>query len=225
MAKSIKKGIGMMERVVVQRDVSDFADANAFALAFFDALDANCIPKNVRAGNAERSRKILAMAGIELGDIESVRKLATYSEDSAEKLAAEWLRTFRYIEALKEKAASGDATAVNDLIDEAEHLGVTQERMWWRCCLDYSTGKRRESLALSGRDQVKGGINGNAMKTDNSFATLHSVEAQTLANEISARNPNLSWTAIIKNIASKYGVSQKTVKNALLNPKRMNKGG
>jgi len=152
MAKRIKKGVGMTERVVIQRDESDFLNSESFASAFFEALEANCIAKNVRAENAKRARKILAEAGPEQGNIEASLCLGGYSEDKAESLVAEWLRTFHHIESLKVKAASGDTLAVSDLIDEAEHLGVIQERLWWRCGLDYSTGEKRETLAISGRE-------------------------------------------------------------------------
>lgn len=220
MAKRVKKGVGMTERVVVQQDQTDFDDPSAFASAFFDALEANCIADNVRTENANRCRDILAQAGLELDNLESQRQLATYPEDSAQSLAAEWLRTFRHIEALRERAATGDAQIVSDLIGEAEHLGVIQERMWWRRGLDYSTGKPRESLALSGQAQVKAGMRGNEMRSASGFAAMHGEEAQALAHEIADRNPNLSWTAIRNQLAAKFNVSAETIKKSLRNPKK-----
>jgi hypothetical protein len=152
MAKRTKQGVGMTERVVIQHDQSDFSDAGSFAEVFFASLDANCIATNVRAENAERCQNILSAAGLVLGKIESERLLGKYGEDSPERLAADWLRSYMRMGALSEKALNGDTMALTDLIGEAEHLGIIQERMWWRCGLDHSTGKKRESLAVKGKE-------------------------------------------------------------------------
>jgi hypothetical protein len=221
MAKRTKQGVGMTERVVIQHDQSDFSDAGSFAEVFFASLDANCIATNVRAENAERCQNILSAAGLVLGKIESERLLGKYGEDSPERLAADWLRSYRRMGALSEKALNGDTMALTDLIGEAEHLGILQERMWWRCGLDSSTGKRRESLALSGQSQVKAGQRGNEMRSTGSFAASHGDEAQALAHEIAMRNPKLSWTAIRKNLAAKYQVSTETIKKTVKNPKKV----
>jgi len=210
----------MTERVVVQRDQTDFPDAGSFAEEFFGALEANCIATNVRAENAERCQNILSAAGLVLGEIESERLLGRCGEDRAERLAADWLRSYKRMGVISEKALNGDATALTDLIGEAEHLGIIQERMWWRCGLDYSTGKRRESLALSGQSQVKAGQRGNEMRSTGSFSASHGEEAQALAFEIAARNPKLSWAAIRNSLAVTFKVSPETIKKSLKNPKK-----
>lgn len=73
---------------------------------------------------------------------------------------------------------------------------------------------------VMGQKQVKAGKQGRAMRTCSSFATTHGAEAQEMANSIFANNPNLSWAAIRRTIATRYDVSAETVKNALKNPKK-----
>jgi hypothetical protein len=156
MAKRITKGVGMKERVVIQRDASDFPDRDSFANAFFEALEANCIAGNVRAENERRCRAILKSVGLKQGDIESVRRLMEYGEDSAVRLADEWLTSFHRVKSLEIKIADGQVSEIARLIDEAEQLGIIQERMWWRAGIDPISGEKRESLALTGRPVKRG---------------------------------------------------------------------
>jgi len=203
----------MTERVIVALDSTDFPDKQSFADAFkrsLDALDANCIPRNVREENAKRCRDILAKAGVESGGIEAARSLVSLTEDSAERLAAEWLGSYRHIEALKEKAAAGDRRAINDLIDEAEHLGVIQERMWWRRGIDPQTGKRREELALGKRAQEKAipkATEARRVQAQDTKPDWH--DSATLdALEIRRRHPSFSRWRIAGKIYEKFGVSR-----------------
>ncbi|OSP53817.1 hypothetical protein BV911_15730 [Pseudoruegeria sp. SK021] len=154
----------MKERTFIQRDSSDFASAEEFANAFFEALEANCIPVNVRATNKKRCQQILEQNGLYLGDKESTRRIMEYSEDSAVRLAHEWLVTFAHVVSLEAKVANGQFSEIPILVGEAEHLGTVQERMWWRCEVDLSTGRPREELAISGREYRKKSDEGAALR-------------------------------------------------------------
>lgn len=185
----------MTERVVVQRDQSDFPDAGSFAEAFFGALEANCIATNVRFENAKRCQKILSAAGLVLGETESERLLGKCDEDRAERLAADWLRSYHRMGALSERALSGDTTALTDLIGEAEHLGIIQERMWWRCGLDYSTGIRRESLAVKGKENTLH-VKDAAAKTNAKHGPLRALRFARI-EEILADGSNLESACFV----------------------------
>jgi hypothetical protein len=185
----------MTERVVLHRDQSDFPDAGSFAEAFFGALEANCIATNVRDENAARCQNILSVAGLVLGEAESERLLGKCSEDRAERLAADWLRSYKRMGALSEKAVNGDATALTDLIGEAEHLGIIQERMWWRCGLDYTTGKRRESLAVKGKENTLH-LKDAAAKTNANHSPLRA-RRFTLIEELLADGSNLESACFV----------------------------
>lgn len=74
--------------------------------------------------------------------------------------------------------------------------------------------------AVSGEKQVRAGKAGRDMRTDNSFKAVHGEAAQAMADDIAAKNPHLSWTAIRNRVAKEYSVSPETVKKSLTNPKK-----
>ncbi|MCV2871591.1 hypothetical protein OEZ71_04710 [Defluviimonas sp. WL0050] len=71
-----------------------------------------------------------------------------------------------------------------------------------------------------GGRQIASGVRGNAEKTASSFKAIYGDKAQTEANDIHRRNPNLSWAAIRRTLSVTYNVSDGTIKNALTNPKK-----
>lgn len=226
MPKRIVKGVGMMKYAVSVYGPGPMGEAEyeSFKEAMRRFAEAP-VGDERREAIAQNCRELLARAG--LADVtitsyaidEEKLRSTGLAEDSAQWLSACWLRTFYRLkeEVTRINAGRGD---VSLLISIAEELGRIQAHTFWRAGVDPQTGKRREILAMSGRRQVKGGRDGNAMRTDTSFAALYGAAAQARADALHRENPRRTWGRIRQIIASEYKVSPETVKKALRNPKK-----
>lgn len=233
MPKKIVKGVGMMQRHQLEFDPREPGAAEAVFKAWDEAMPVIALPEDLPGEaldreNAKRCRAILATVGLaELMEGKGAVNLGPlrergFDEDSAQWMAAQWLGAYNRMMAHRQILMGGDCSPSNIgmMLMHAQELGRLQERMWWRAGIDPQTGKKRETLALSGRRQVKGGHNGNAMKGKKSFAETHGREAQARADLIAAERPALSWAAIRSKLAREFDVSAETIKKALRNPKK-----
>lgn len=233
MAEKVVRDTGMMQRTEIKYRMDDPAESDAM-LAAFKAW-ANSFPVEqsgdwmgdpLRRHNAERCRAILETVGIvddgrcavNLGPL---RKKGL-AENSAQWIAAHWLAEYNALQRGRERFESGDTTPgnISRMMMATEELGRLQERLWWRAGVDPQTKKKHETLAIGGRKQVKGGKDGNAMRTDTSFKALHGVEAQAYADDLHNRQPSMTWAAMRNAVAKRFNVSAETVKKALINPKK-----
>src|SRR5689334_21848853 len=121
---------------------------------------------------ARELREVLQAAGLEQPDtdmtedsaqwVQWYQRLYTYSEDSPERLAADWLEHFGYLQWGKAQLAEAGydeeylSYLIHCIIDSAENLGRIQERTWWRTNPVPGTetkttpeGKSPEKLALA----------------------------------------------------------------------------
>lgn len=238
MLKRIVKGVGMMQREIMQYDPREPGALEAWVKAWDesapvaepDDMPGEALDRN----NAERCRAILATVGLaDLMEGKGAVNLGPLrdrglDENSAQWIAAHWLGAYNSMMAHRQKLLDGDCSpsTIGVMLMQAQELGRLQERMWWRAGVEKidpdrpETWVKRETLALSGRRQVKGGHDGNTMKAQKSFAAAHGTKAQKRAAEIARERPTLSWSAIRAILAREFGVSDKTIKNALTNPKK-----
>lgn len=238
MPKKIVKGVGMMQREILQYELHEPGAMEAWFKAWDDIVP-TAKPDDLLGDALDREyaaicKDILDTVGLaNLMDNTSavdVRPLFNkqLGEDSAQYLAAHWLGAYNGMMAQRQRllADGFTADALGRMLMHSQEMGRLQERMWWRRGVvkfdpdDRETWKRREELALSGRRQVKGGHDGNKMKGQQSFAAMHGGEAQKRAQEIARQKPELSWTAIRGILSKQFKVSDTTLKNALTNPKK-----
>lgn len=233
MAERVVKDVGMMQRTQVKYRFNDPADRDGLMKAWqaFDeslpiSQPGDWMGDALRRENAERCRAILATVGLSddgKGGVDTgpLRKKGL-AEDSAQWIAAFWLAAYNRLMNGRAKVAAGDFSegVLAFMLENSEELGRLQERMWWRSGIDPETRTKREALALTGRAQVKAGKRGNEMRSSTSFAATHGIEAQAVADEIAAKNPKLSWSAIRNTVAARFEVSPETIKKSLRNPKK-----
>ena len=228
MAERIVKGVGMMTRTYIKGPPNDPEAVEAYR-AWADSIPVaqpgDLMGEAMWRENAERCRAILESVG--MADCAPFERKINFAargigEDHAAWIAAEWLFEYKRLSNALAEIKDGSATAqrIGNALLAAQELGRLQERMWWRAAIDPETGKRREALALSGKAQTTSGERGRKMRSDSSFRTVHGKDAQAFAEEIARRSPKLSWTAIRRQVAQRYSVSDATVKNALRNPKK-----
>jgi len=223
--KYVTRGNGMTERLL------KVPETPAESIAAFDALNipfaqsGDWLGDALMRATAERNRSVLSHVGLEdagacVADRRALESVGL-AEGSAAWIAAHWLAEYHSFLRCRERIESGDAGVRNltTMMWAMHEMGRLQEEMRWRPGVDPQTGKAREQLALSGRRQVKGGHDGNAMRGQKSFASLYGEQAQLRACAIAADRPDLSWTAIRLILARKYAVSAETIKKALRNPK------
>lgn len=154
-------------------------------------------------------------------DLETLRAKGI-REDSASWICALWLDAFKALNKERARIAPGslEPHLLSKMLYHARELGRLEERAWWRAGKDQSTQRTREALALSGQRQVIGGRLGNRMRSHVAFAKGCGEKAQAEANQLALEKPNLTWAAICKYIAYRYGVSPETVRKSLINPKK-----
>ncbi|MCA0272383.1 MAG: hypothetical protein LCH69_10015 [Proteobacteria bacterium] len=135
----------------------------------------------------------------------------SFTTKKAEPLSQEHEAAIIYRKTVEVEGALTTAN-VEALYHHAFSLGVAVDTF----------NKRRLHLrkVAIGMKQLDAGKSGGAQRTAESFKSIHGAEAQLIAVQISRKSPNLSWAAIRKVIAAKYQVSDKTVKDALRNPKK-----
>lgn len=216
MPKRIVKGVGMMQREVLRYDVSGSAGAeerDAYTEALHRCM-AQPVGDGLREDNAQRCREILAMEG--LGDIicggavdwGKLREKGL-AEDSAEWLAASWLRSFNRLQNERARLEAGEGN-VALIVEHAQELGRIQERMFWRAGVDPQTGKRREKLALGKREQEKAiprATEARRIHAQDTKPGWHD-EATYDALEIRQRHPTYSRWRIAGEIHERFGVSR-----------------
>lgn len=234
MAEKVTKDTGLMQRTETKYRMDDPSDVEACIAAlkawsdsFPVAIPGDWPNDALHRRVAEWYRAILETVGItdEGNCVLNTGPLRAkgLAENSAQWIAAHWLAEYNALERGRERFDSGDTTPTNvsQMLMATEELGRLQERMWWRAGVDPQAKKKRETLAISGRKQVKGGKDGNAMRTDTSFKAIHGVEAQAYADDLHYRQPNMTWTAIRIIVAKRFKVSAETVKKSLTNPKKL----
>lgn len=181
MPKRVTKGVGLMQRTVVQYSPDD--DPDAFLPGGeVEAAFAKCqTADGYRDANAVHVRKLLSAAYSKMdpawfcrnapqhteairADMERRPALyvkAYFGEDHAYAIMQQWLD--RYDALAAERANS--APDVRRLVELGEELGKLYERLYWRAGIDPASGERREALALTGRP-VKLGQRDGAKKTN-----------------------------------------------------------
>lgn len=221
MPKKIVKNVGMMQRETLQYDPRE-PGAREACIAAWDAAVPMARPGDMPGDaydreTAKRCKEIIEKSK-EVNSPEGPRA----TEADAEWIAAEWLAAFGRMRAQRDRLMAGDTSpdTIGAMLMHAQDMGRLQERMAWRAGVDPQTGKRGEALALSGRRQVKGGHDGNAMKGAKSFAATHATAAQARADALHRENPRRTWARIRQIIAQEYGVSVETVRKSLRNPKK-----
>lgn len=233
MAEKITRDTGMMQRTDIKYRMDDPSEVEGCIAAFMAWADSFPVAEPgdwpgdaLRRQNAERCRAILATAGIADDGTGAVNTALLrekgLAENSAQWLAAHWLAEYHILTRGRERFAAGDTTPGNvaRMLMATEAMGRLRERLWWRAGVDHQTEKKRETLAISGRRQVKGGKDGNAMRADTSFKALHGAEAQAYADDLHNRQPSMTWAAMRNAVAKRFNVSAETVKKALTNPKK-----
>ena len=217
MPKRIKTGTGMMQREVLRYDVTRDAgpeERKAYTEALHSCM-AQPVGDELREANAQRCREILATVG--LGDmmdgtcaIDTAKLLEKgLSEDSAQWIAASWLRAFNRLknERTRLEAGQGDVSLV---VRYAEELGRIHERMFWRLGVDPQTGKKREELALGKREQEKAiprATEARRIHAQDTKPAWHD-DAKLEAMEIRRKHPSYSRWRIAGEIHEKFEVSR-----------------
>lgn len=216
MPKRIKKGTGMMQQEVLRYDVTrdaGKAERDAYTEALYRCM-AQPVGDDLREANAQRCREILATVG--LGDMmdntcaidtEKLRAKGL-AEDSAEWLAASWLRSFNRLQNERKRLAAekGDVSLV---VEHAQELGRIQERMFWRVGVDPQTGERREQLALERRHsrkqfaEVSEGRSAANAKRHEEAVKLTDI-AQDIAEEYWRRKPNAPKLEVARHVVKKW---------------------
>jgi hypothetical protein len=224
MPKIVKSGVGMMEHARFQYNFdgdNPDEDMNAFteyAMTSIMGFDER------REQNAVAFRAFLQKTGdLDLTSVLVLHETCNrYAEDALEHLVAKWLIEYHHINMERaEIASSSNPQNLDYLIERSVELGRLQERIYWRQGNDPTTGKKRETLGLAGKRQVKNGQQGNAMRTDNSFCVRHSLHAQDFVADLSKRNPHLTWADLQRAAAKEFNVSVSTIKRDLTNPKKV----
>lgn len=164
MARRERRGTGLYERDVLVPEPSDYANERAYAQAFFDAIEQNCIAKNVRDRNAEHVRDVLAEAygkmdpvwfcrdapqhleviRAEMSKYPSRFVQSYFGEGHAYSIMQEWLDAYDHLAGERRKVSPD----IEIMISLSEDLGKLQERLWWRAGIDPETKAPREKLAL-----------------------------------------------------------------------------
>ena len=206
-----------MQREFLRYDVSGNAGAEereAYAKAFHECM-AQPVGDGLREENAQRCREILATVG--LGDMMDgtcavdLGKLRDkgLAEDSAQWLAALWLRAFNRLHNERARLESGQGN-VEMIVEHAQELGRIQERMFWRAGADPQTGKRREALALGKRAQERAipkAAEARRIQAQDIQPDWHD-DAKLAALEIRRRYPTHSRWRIAGEIHKKFGISR-----------------
>ena len=165
MPKREKRGKGMTEHdvTVFRWNSPDPRESVQMAKAFDDAFGHLPVSEGDEKGgdalrriNAERMVDLLTKAGLPAHDLIELGRAIfeqRLGEDSAQHLAAEWLRAWKRWSVARERLLAGEVT--NEIIaavsDAAQDMGQIGERLWWRRGVDPATMERREVLALRGR--------------------------------------------------------------------------
>jgi hypothetical protein len=223
MPKRIVKGIGMMQYEVLSYGTGPMRKAEAES--FMEAMDkfmAAPVGDERREAIAQRCREILDRAA--LGDMiitsdaidEEGLRSKGLAENSAQWLAACWLRTFNRLkeELTRINAGQGDLSL---LISIGEELGRIEERTLWRAGVDPQTGKTRESLAVGKQSQELS--TGKAAKARREKASENEPEwwddARIRAKEIRQSRPSLSRSRIASLIAEEFRRSERQVRDVI----------
>jgi len=223
MARYVRRGAGLTERLekVPETQEEAIAAFEAFAAQIPVAQPGDWMGDALMRENAKRCREILAKVGLQDNGTAAVDRRALNAAGSAEGsaawIAAHWLAEYHTFLRCRERIADGDTSARNlaRMVMAAHEMGRLQSELVWRPGVDPKTGKAREYLALRGQKQIVDGKN-----TRVSFKDAHGARAQKMANEIHARNPRLTWAVIREKISKEFKVSDRTIKEALTNPKK-----
>ncbi|TPE53227.1 hypothetical protein [Amaricoccus solimangrovi] len=201
MPKFVTKGVGLMQRTVVQYNPEDdpeaFRPGGEIEVAFSKCRTAD----GYRDEKAENMRKSLAAAYSKMDPAWFCRKApqhtegtradmalrpafyvrAYYGENHAYAIMQQWLD--RYDELAAERGEAEPNLA--RLIELGEELGRLHERIFWRAGVDRDTGQIRETLALREKKAVSDRRAGGA--TNAAKAERWQAIARRLAAEIRSR--------------------------------------
>lgn len=222
MPKRIVKGVGMMQREIMQYDPREPGALEAWVKAWDEAIpleEPDDLPGDaLLRHNAERCRAILATAGL-AGLMDEKRSVNLgplrergLDEDSAQFIAVHWLGAYNRMMEHRRELVSGniDPSTIGMMLMDAQELGLLQERMWWRRGIDQDTGKRREALALGKRAQEKArpkATQARRIQAQDTRPDWHDT-ATLEAQEIRRRHPSYSRWRIAGMLHDQFGISQ-----------------
>jgi len=221
--KRIVKGVGMMKYEMLEYGPGPMG--NEEAESFMEAMRhfmTRPVGDEKREVNAQRCRDFLGRVG--LGDMmitsyaidEEKLRSKGLAENSAQWLAACWLRTFNRLqdEVTRINAGQGD---VSLLVSISEELGRIGERMYWRAGVDPQTGKTHEKLAIGKQSQELS--TGKAAKARREKASENEPDwwdhARIRAREIRQSRPDLSRSRIAELIAEEVRRSERQVRDVI----------